>query len=427
MYTFRQMSLRVALFLFLSTLSWGLAEGQTIPADGWQGPRPLPQQPSAIPVPQPPHPSGKQVLEIPPQTQQPTPQQHNQLEIPTQPQQATVPAPQNQATIAPRAQPDSRRPTQFLTITVTDASGQYVPGLRPEDFQVYEEDLPQPITYFTTGKEEPVSIGFLVDTSGSMLNKIGRARQALQRFFATIRSGDEVFLQAFNHRLAMLQDFTDSRVLLDQGTTLLEPLGETALYDAIREGLQHVNQGRRQKRALVVLTDGLDTASTTSLEETVATVQRAGVMVYTIGIGNPAGGRRTSGMGLSHRPTPSRGMRFPGGHWPGMGMPSRGFPGMGQPPLPPSSGSGSGPEDTVDVNVLQTFSNESGGKHFLLDTTDVLGNQAVLDLAVQAIADELRQQYTMGYKSAFKGDVHRSIRIEPRRPGLSVRTHKSAG
>ena len=222
----------------------------------------------------------------------------------------------------------------------------------------------------------------------------------------------------------MLQDFTDSRVLLDQGTTLLEPLGDTALYDALRVGLQHVNQGHRQKRALVVLTDGLDTASRTSLEEVVATVQRAEVMVYTIGIGNPASGRRAPGMGLFHRPTPSGGMRFPGGHWPGMGMPSRGFPGMGQPPLGGSSG---GPEDTVDVQVLQTFSNESGGKHFLLNTTDVLGNQAVLDLAVQAIADELRQQYTVGYKSALKGDVHRSVRIEPRHLGLSVRTHKSAG
>ena len=79
------------------------------------------------------------------------------------------------------------------------------------------------------------------------------------------------------------------------------------------------------------------------------------------------------------------------------------------------------------MQVLQTFSNESGGKHFLLNTTDVLGNQAVLDLAVQEIADELRQQYTMGYKSALKGDVHRRVRIEPPHPGLSVRTHTSAG
>src|SRR5215204_1607815 len=285
---FRRISFRVALFLFLSTVSWGLAEGQAIPADGWQGPRPLPQQPSAIPVPQPPHPSGKQVLEIPPRTQALPPQPNNQLEIPTQPQQATVPTPQNQATIVPHVQPDSRWPTQFLTITVTDAQGHYVPGLRPEDFQVYEEDRPQEITYFTTGQEEPISIGFLVDSSSSMLNKIGRARQALRRFFTTICSGDEVFLQAFNHRSVMLQDFTDSRVLLDHGTTVLEPLGDTALYDALREGLQHVDQGRRQKRALVVLTDGLDKASMTSLEEVVATVQRAEVMIYTIGIGNPA-------------------------------------------------------------------------------------------------------------------------------------------
>jgi VWFA-related protein len=256
-----------------------------------------------------------------------------------------------------------------------------------------------------------------------MLNKIGRARQALWRFFTTIRRGDEVFLQAFNHRSVMLQDFTDRRVLLDQGATVLEPLRDTALYDALQEGLWHVNQGRRQKRALVVLTDGLDTASRTSLEEVVASVQRSDVMVYTIGIGNPAGDRHALGMGLLHRPPRMGGMRFPGGHWPGMGIPSGRFPGIAQPP-PPLGGSSSSPEDTVNVQVLQTFSNESGGKHFLLNTTDVLGNQAVLDLAVQAIADELRQQYTMGYKSALKGDVHRRVRIEPCHPGLSVRTHK---
>ena len=74
-------------------------------------------------------------------------------------------------------------------------------------------------------------------------------------------------------------------------------------------------------------------------------------------------------------------------------------------------GRGVGPNDAVDVQVLQTFSNETGGRHFLLNTADVLGSQAVLDRAGQTISEELRQQYTVGYHSPLRGDVYRSVRV----------------
>lgn len=403
--------------LFLMLLVLGVAQRtvaqeRTGPPDGWQGPWPTPQQPSPKPAPQSPYPSGKQVMEIPPQVQQSLP-----------------PPAQQQLEIPPLVQLDTPRPTQLLTVTVTDPQGRYVPRLQPEDFLVYEEDLPQRITYFSTGQEEPVSLGFLVDTSGSMLSKIERARHALRRFFATIRPNDEVFLEAFNERPAMLQEFTDSRVLLDQGASLLEPNGDTALYDVVLDGLRRVKRGRQQKRALVLLTDGLDTASTASFREAVDAVRRSGVTVYTIGIGNPAGGFRTSGRG-AHQ-FPSGGVQFPGGRWPGIGLPGMGLPGRGPgtrfPPPPALGGRGGGLDDSVDVQVLQTFSSETGGKHFLLNTADVIGNEAVLDRAVQAISNELRQQYTVGYVSPLKGDVYRNVRVEIRRPGLSARAQKGLG
>lgn len=386
------------------------AQGQPVPSDGWQGPRPTPQRHPPKPAPQHPYPAGKQVLEIPPQGQQPV------LAPPTQ-----------QAVIPSRAQRAAPRPTQLLTVTVTDPQGQHVTGLQPEDFLVYEEDLPQQITYFTTGQEEPVSLGFLVDTSGSMLNKIGRTRHALRRFVETIRPRDEVFLAAFNQRPVMLQDFTDSRALLVQGTSLLEPLGETALYDALLDGLRRVKQGRRQKRALVLLTDGLDTVSTASLSEAVDAIRRGGVTVYTIGLGNPASGTHAPGMRSHRQPFPGMGIGFPGGRWPGRGLPGGSLPGMGLPPPPSMGGRGGGPNDAVDVQVLQTFSNETGGRHFLLNTADVLGSQAVLDRAVQTISEELRQQYTVGYHSPLRGDVYRSVRVELRPAGLSARTRKGSG
>ncbi|HXG20061.1 MAG TPA: VWA domain-containing protein [Methylomirabilota bacterium] len=388
------------------------AQEQSHRPEGWQGPWPSPQRFPPTPAPQPAYPAGKQVLDIPPQTQQPD----------------SSPATQRTAP-PPHPQPATPHPTQLLTVTVTDPQGHYVPGLQADDFLVYEEELPQKITYFSTGQDEPVSLGFLVDVSSSMENKIGRARHALRRFFQTIRPRDEVFLEAFNQRPVMVQAFTDSRALLDEGVNLLEPQGETALYDALLDGLRRIKQGRHQKRALVLLTDGLDTASTASLNEATNSVRREGVTVYTIGIGNPIGGFHRAG---TRPPLPwpplGGGLRFPGRGAPGIGFPGGRMPGMGMPPaLGGYGGRGGGANDAVDVHVLQTFSNETGGRHFLLNTADVVNNEAVLDQAVQTISEELRQQYTVGYVSPLKGDVYRSIRVEVRRPGLSVRAQKGLG
>src|SRR5262245_9193234 len=113
------------------------------------------------------------------------------------------------------------------------------------------------------------------------------------------------------------------------------------------------------------------------------------------------------------------GIGCPGGMGGGWGMPA--------PPVLSGRGIGGGPDEGVDVHVLRTVSEETGGRHFLLNTADVVGNEAVLDEAVQAISDELRQQYTVGYTSPLKGDVYRNVHIEVRRPGLLARTQKGLG
>jgi Ca-activated chloride channel family protein len=237
-----------------------------------------------------------------------------------------------------------------------------------------------------------------------MLNKIVSARRALRRFVDTVRPRDEVFLEAFNQRPLLLQDFTDSRALLLQATSLLQPEGETALYDAILDGLHRVQQGRRQKKALVVITDGLDVNSLASRNQTLEAIRRSGVLVYTIGVGNPAAGSRAVGIGPPMSPFMGRGGMSPfvGGH-------------------------GSGVDEAVDSHTLQELSDETGGKHFLFNIADVVGSGRVLDSATQAITDELRQQYSLGYKSPLKGDVYRSVRVEVRRDGLVVRTYKGIG
>jgi len=94
---------------------------------------------------------------------------------------------------------------------------------------------------------------------------------------------------------------------------------------------------------------------------------------------------------------------------------------------PFAAGRGSGADETVDARTLQELSDESGGRHFLLNTADVVGSTSVLDEATQAISEELRRQYSLGYLSPLKGDVYRSIRVETRRDGLVVRARKGTG
>lgn len=377
--------------------SGAFAQGKPAQSDGWQGPRPTPpQQRILIPGPQSPAPSGKQVLEIPPQPQQTVP---------------ALSAPQ--AVIPPQPQPETKRPNQLVTVTVTDQLGNYIPGLRPEDFTIYEDDMPQALTYFNTGQNEPVSLGLVVDMSGSMMGKVESARRALRRFVTTIHPRDEVFLEAFNQRPIILQDFTDSRALLLQATAALEPRGGTALYDAILDGLRRVQQGHHQKRALIVITDGLDVASVASRSQTIEAIRQSGVLVYTIGVGNPNGSPVAMVPGVSPMIVNRRR--------------GRGGPAVVYGPSPHLVPGRSGTDETVDSRTLQELSAETGGQHFLLNTEDVVGSLAVLDEATQAISNELRQQYSLGYKSPLKGDVYRSIRVETRRDGVVIRTQKGAG
>lgn len=397
------------------------AQQPSLPADGWQGSRPTPQAstptptPQALPAtpfPQPSGPSGgKQTLEIPVQPQAVLPPaSHQEVTIPPAPQ-PTLPS--------PVVQTPSTRPNQLLTVTVTDQDGQYVTDLKPEDFVVYEADLPRPLTYFNTGQNEPMSLGLVVDSSESMMTKMGRARQALRLLADSIQPQDEVFLSAFSSSLELLQDFTDSRPLVIQATARLRPDGQTALYDAILDGLKRIRQGQRQKKALVVITDGVDTSSQASLAEVTEAIRSSHVLVYTIGIGN-AHVRR------NHQGRASMPMGAPMGTGGGM-VGRRGGPfGMMGPMGPHGSMPPAGRfvDETVDSRALAAMSEETGAKHFLLNTADVVGNGAVLEAAANTIVSELRQQYSLGYRSALKGDVHREVRIETRRSGVVVRTQK---
>ena len=360
-------------FVLLSATQ-ALTQEKTLQTEGWQGKRPPPvEQRTLTPAPQRPAPTGKQVLEIP-----------------VQPQRPALP-PRQRASLPPRPQPLRPQPKQLVTVTVTDQNGGYIPGLQTDDFVVYEGDTRQEITYFNTGENEPVSLGLIVDSSGSMRNKIGHARHALQRFINSIKPQDEGFLVGFDEQPFVLQDFTDSRMLLAQGTGLLRPRGGTSLYDAILTGLRRMRRGKHRKKALIVMTDGMDTASLSSLLQTINVSRRSGVLIYTIGIGNP-----------HHRLTPG----------------GSGFS------IGPFGVVVGGRDDRVDSRTLRRLSDETGGRHFLLNTRDVVNSRTVLDTATQTISRELRFQYSLGYVSSGSGNRYRSVRVESKRPDVVIRTQK---
>src|SRR5262249_18704069 len=139
-----------------------------------------------------------------------------------------------------------------FNVTVTDPYGRYVTGLSKEHFEVYDDKVPQTIEYFTDD-DAPISVGILFDISGSMKGRLGRSFDALRKFCDTSHQLDEYFLVTFNNTAKLVQDFTsDSRNVF--GTlSLVEPRGQTALYDAAYIGTEKVRTGKYSRKALILI------------------------------------------------------------------------------------------------------------------------------------------------------------------------------
>jgi len=153
-----------------------------------------------------------------------------------------------------------------VTATVTDASGRFVPDLRKEDFLVYEDDQLQTVSHFNS-ERVPVSLGIVLDTSGSMAgDKIRAAQSALNRFlYDLLDREDELFLYRFSNDPILLQNWTTDRGLLSRALGRIVPNGGTAMYDAVAEAIPLAEEGKNRKKALLVISDGNDTSSATSV------------------------------------------------------------------------------------------------------------------------------------------------------------------
>src|SRR2546427_11080178 len=179
-----------------------------------------------------------------------------------------------------------------VVATVTDETGHYISDLTENDLIVLEDGKEQKISHFSQSNELPVSMGLLLDSSGSMERKIGTATTAVERFIRSIHKDDDIFLMTFANRPELRQDFTDDRDRLAKALRRVTVGGGTALYDALDEGLRKIKQGRHEKKAILLLTDGEDTSSFMSFEQAESMVRESELLVYCLGI-SPSGGYLT--------------------------------------------------------------------------------------------------------------------------------------
>src|SRR6185295_4082290 len=172
-----------------------------------------------------------------------------------------------------------------VTAMVSDPSGRFVPGLLKEDFLVYEDGVPQPVTHFSA-ERVPVSLGIVLDTSGSMAGeKIRAAMTALNRFLDDLLDErDEIFLYRFSDRPVLVQNWTTDRQLLNRALDRIAADGTTAMYDAVAQGVRMTATGQNRKKALVLLSDGNDTTGKTSLRELKQLIRESEALVYAVGI-----------------------------------------------------------------------------------------------------------------------------------------------
>ena len=251
----------------------------------------------------------------------------------------------------------------LVNATVTDPYGRLVTGLEPDNFRVFEDNVEQEITTFSS-EDVPISIGVIFDLSGSMNNKIAKSREAAIQFFKTANPSDEFFLVSFNERAELTSAFTNSVEDLQSRMMMSAPKGRTALLDAIYLGLSEMRGAHNAKRALLIISDGGDNHSRYNENDIKRLVREADTQIYAIGIFDPLGYRNRT------------------------------------------------PEELNGPSLLSDITDMTGGRVFSVERLDDLP-----DIATK-IGMELRNQYVLGYHPSNK--VHdarwRKVKVKLRAP-----------
>ncbi len=261
-----------------------------------------------------------------------------------------------------------------LAVTVAKADGSFADGLSKRDFNLSIGGAQQPIDFFRAGVESPATVGIIVDTSGSMVAKLPLARAAIEQFAKSLDAQDEVFLFAFSSKPFLLLPLTNDHDLLIKRLDLLRASGQTALFDTILRGISKAQEGHNQRRILLVVTDGIDDTSSSSADDVVMAAKTSGVLVYSIGIGDP---------NTSAKPTIAIG---------------------------PFATVGAGDDERVDAVTLSRLATANGGKSYIIQA---LGDGGPLKQACEKIADDLheRHSYAIGFVARAPADHPPTIPI----------------
>ncbi len=251
----------------------------------------------------------------------------------------------------------------LVNVTVTDPYNRLVTGLETDNFRVFEDNIEQEVVTFSA-EDVPISIGVIFDFSGSMSNKVGKAREAALQFFKTANPQDEFFLVSFNERAELTSSFTNSVEDLQSRMMLTAPKGRTALLDAIYLGLSQMRGAHNAKRALLILSDGGDNHSRYNESDIKRLVKEADTQLYAIGIFDPLGYRNRT------------------------------------------------PEELGGPSLLSEVTEMTGGRVFAVEKLDELPDIA------SKIGMELRNQYVLGYRPSNKAhDARwRKLKIKLRAP-----------
>jgi Ca-activated chloride channel homolog len=335
--------------------------------------------------------------------------------------------------IAQPAQPPPNQPTTSggsftfrsraelinVTATVTDRDERFVAGLRKDDFALYEDGVRQAITHFSD-ERVPVSLGLVVDASGSMEGeKWTAARSAIGHFVNDLLGPeDEVFLSVFSDDVTRILSWTKDREAVSRALTGVRPGGGTSMYDAVADAIPIAQSGTRRKKALLVISDGNDRNSDTTIVALRQLIRETEVLIYAVGIdGESEAPPWTRGGGQRSPPRvpfpiPGQGpgpVRQPPVDWPG------------QPRYPRGGGGGGGfnADDRVNEGALREMTDDSGGR------TEVIRSVRDLGSATANIADELSRQYSLGYPPAAARDGRwHSIRVDVRNRDYRVRARR---
>jgi len=247
----------------------------------------------------------------------------------------------------------------MVTVTVLDGSGKLITGLQQDEFTVFEDGERQPISVFINTRV-PVGLGVLLDVSDSMFGqRILDARAAVERFLFTLLSPeDQYFVVAFNHAARVLTRWTATPDDVREALDTIRPSGGTAIYDAVLSAMPLIQKRSRERAALLIISDGADTASDATLRNVRSALLRSEVFVYAIAIDS---NKRVT---INTRVNPS---------------------------------------------ALGEITNQSGGR------TEVVTATEELSAATARIAEELNSQYVLGYASPKRldGQFH-SIRVAMR-------------